>query len=55
LPTNALWRHLDDLAPDQLDAVVLPENADLGHPVILRSREAPSRCQRLDCHCAPPG
>jgi hypothetical protein len=29
-------RHLDDLAPDQLDAVVVAEDADLGHAVVLR-------------------
>jgi hypothetical protein len=36
-------RHLDDLALDQLDAVAAAEDADLGHAVILRSREASSR------------
>jgi hypothetical protein len=32
-------RHLDDLAPDQLDPVLLAEDADLGHPMVFRPRE----------------
>ena len=48
-------RHLDDLAPDQLDAVVFAEDAGLGHPVILRPREPSPRRRHLDRHRAPPG
>lgn len=43
-------RHLDDLAPDQLDAVVLAEDADLGHPVVVRPRETSSCRHRVHCH-----
>jgi hypothetical protein len=48
-------RHLDDLAPDQLDPVVFAEDARLGHPIVLRPAEAPSCRRHLDCHGTPPG
>jgi hypothetical protein len=48
-------RHLDDLALDQLDAVVGSQDADLGHPIVSRPREAPSRRHHLHGHRHPPG
>jgi hypothetical protein len=41
-------RHLDDLALDELDPVVLAEDAGLAHPVIFIQREAPTL--ELDRH-----
>jgi hypothetical protein len=35
--------HLDDLAVEQLDAIVLPQDAGLGHPVVFLDREAALR------------
>ena len=35
--------HADDLAFDELDAIVLREDAGLGHPVVLLGRERPPR------------
>src|SRR3954463_10229821 len=37
---RSLWRHLDDLPIDQLDSLVMPENASLGHPMVLVDGEA---------------
>ena len=34
-------RHLDDLALDELDPVVLADDAGLAHAVVLVEREAP--------------
>jgi hypothetical protein len=47
-------RHLDDVALDQLDTLVLAEDARLRHPVILRDREEPARHLDLDRHRQPP-
>ena len=41
-------RHLDDLALDQLDPLVLAEDAGLRHPVVLVHGEQPAR--KLDLH-----
>jgi len=41
-------RHLDNLASQQLDAVILSENSCLAHLVELGDREQPSR--RLNGH-----
>jgi hypothetical protein len=48
-------RHLDDLALDQLDAIIWSQDADLGHPVVLRPREASSRCHHFHGRRHPPG
>ena len=36
-------RHLDDLAPDELDAIGGLEDADFGHVVVFRTGEQLSR------------
>jgi hypothetical protein len=41
-------RHLDDLSFDQLNPIVLMENACLPHEVELVDRESAAR--RFDCH-----
>jgi hypothetical protein len=33
--------HLDDLAVDQLEPLILAEDAELDHPLVLVSRESP--------------
>jgi hypothetical protein len=33
-------RHVDDLTVDQLDAIIRPEDPDLGHAVVVLDREA---------------
>jgi hypothetical protein len=50
LVATADGRHLDDLALDQLDAIVFAEDAHLDHPVVLRPRETSSRGHRVHCH-----
>jgi hypothetical protein len=47
-------RHLDDLALDQLDTLVLAEDAGLSHPVILLHGEEPARELDVDSHRQPP-
>src|SRR5207244_9477899 len=47
-------RHLVDLALDQLDTLVLAENAGLRHPMILVHREEPACELDLDSHRPPP-
>jgi hypothetical protein len=47
-------RHLDDLALDQLDALVGTEDPRLRHPVVLLHREQPARELDLDGHREPP-
>ena len=42
LVAAANGRHREDLALDQLDAIVFAEDAGLGHPVVLLPRESPS-------------
>src|SRR4029450_1218216 len=51
--------HLDDLALDELDPVVLAEDAGLAHPVVLIEREAPApesdrHAVLVLSHSAPP-
>src|SRR2546423_10774313 len=48
--TSADGRHLDDLAPDQLDPIGRFEDPHLAHAVVLRARELPPRRLDLDCH-----
>ena len=45
------WRHLHDFPVDQLDAVVLGEDAGVAHPVVVVHRE--SVPQDLDGHASP--
>src|SRR5438067_11986507 len=43
-------RHLDDLAPDQLDPIGRLEDTHLAHAVVLLAREPASRRRHLDRH-----
>ena len=36
-------RHLEDIAVDQLDAIIRLEDAGLGHPVVVGDRESAER------------
>ncbi len=47
-------RHRQDLAADELDTLVLAQDADLGHPHVLVSREQAARALHLDFHGHPP-
>jgi len=50
---SAYGRHLDDLAPDQLDPVSRLEDAHLAHPVVLLTGEESSCRRHLDRHRCP--
>src|SRR5262245_40822631 len=43
-------RHFDDLPPDELDPVVLIEDSDLDHPVVLVQSEAAPGDLDVRCH-----